>query len=685
MLTDEQNKAIKILKPRILNNEPITILQGYGGTGKALVHGTKIPTMEGHVLIENIQIGDYVVDRQGQQTQVTGVYPQGITKNYKITFQDGRTSKCSSEHLWVVYTSKGYLKNFTTQEMFEKGTVNGFTFKIPINQTIDYPAKELLISPYAMGVFIGDGRGLKPDLTINSKNSKITLEFAESISANFCEEHMVSDSWCFIKNGGKIHTKSFFTNYPELLTYSCCKSIPKDYLFNSKENRLALLQGLMDVKGKVQQKTHCRFITTSEPLKNDFLFLIRSLGFIGTVKIKKRPTGNHYVIHFSASEGEIANFFRVNKPKQRTQTADKTNSQPKLLITNIQPIEDDYSTCISVDNAEKLFLTEDFIVTHNTYTLTYLLQELNYSSREVKFCAFTGAAAKILMNRGLNASTIHSLIYKPIMRYGVCVGFRKKTTTEMGAEEIKLIVVDEYSMVSQELLDDLGSFHIPLLLVGDNAQLPPIGVPNKYINDFHAQLTQVQRQALDSAVLWAATEVREGRFLKEGVYGNGELFVGRKHQLNQDWLRPDVQIICGTNATREKLNIQVAGHVAPEKGDKIVFLKNHFDLGIVNGSVVNLTGFTKAIAYDKLKFMIDDMPVNEYNAYFQVAPKKFPKHVHNVYDFAYALTCHKMQGSGVSESLLIVDESFYFREHQTAWLYTALTRSTGEKPVALLR
>ena len=319
-----------------------------------------------------------------------------------------------------------------------------------------------------------------------------------------------------------------------------------------------------------------------------------------------------------------------------------------------------------------------------SFTLSYLIEELNYQSSEVHFCAFTGVAAKLLIDKGLQASTIHKLIYEPIVHRGICIGFRKKTRDLLS--HIKLIVVDEYSMVGQELLDDLSSYEIQILLVGDPYQLPPISTPNKFYGYYDVILTQIHRQALESPILWAATQIRNGELLKEGTYGD-ILFVGRKHQLKEEWLRKDVQFLCGTNTTRKKLNLDISGSVELEKGEKVMFLKNDWSNFIINGSLGKVLDIRKNFDKYKLKVRVDDDLFENYAVYFEPesVPKRFPKQMKNIVTKGYAITTHKSQGSTIFDSMVIIDESFCFKGDESKWLYTAVSRSAGVKPVALLR
>lgn len=336
-----------------------------------------------------------------------------------------------------------------------------------------------------------------------------------------------------------------------------------------------------------------------------------------------------------------------------------------------------------IKNKERISILQGYAGSGKTYTLSHLLRELPNAS--VHFCAFTGTAAKLLMDSGLKASTIHKLIYRPIVQFGRVVGFKKEPYEAL--QYLDLIVVDEYSMVNDILMSDLESYGVPILLVGDPFQLPPIGKANKYINGYNVLLKEPMRQALDSPILWAATQIRKGETLKEGVYGN-ILKVGRKHELDSEWLRKDVQFLCGTNATRRKLNTEISGSPTPFVGDKIIFLRNDWDYGIVNGAISKIQRISKRSNYFIIDFMYDGQHYEDYKVYFPQMPEnhRFSKwKPSNAFDKAYAITTHKAQGQTIRDPMVIVDESYVFGKDKDRHLYTALTRATGEKPVALLR
>ena len=317
-------------------------------------------------------------------------------------------------------------------------------------------------------------------------------------------------------------------------------------------------------------------------------------------------------------------------------------------------------------------------------TISHLAEHLGY--RNIKYVAFTGTAAKEInkKNPEQQATTIHRLIYNVVVDEQTKeYEFQLKPQSDLTG--VDLIVVDEYSMVNGSMMRDLQSFGIPIILVGDMFQLPAVDKndPNPYWNYYDVQLTHVHRQALDSPVLKLATDIREGKVIRPGVYGtNEEVYIGRKSDLADSWYRAEVQFLCGTNATKDKINEKISG-AEPEHKDKIIFLKNDWSTGITNGTMAQLN-YKMKIGRNKYKLngtTFDGIELKDYEGYYKKAPTFF----FQSFEKAYAITVHKAQGQTIDAPIVIVDESSLFGEDADRWLYTAVTRSTGNYKLALLR
>jgi exodeoxyribonuclease-5 len=318
---------------------------------------------------------------------------------------------------------------------------------------------------------------------------------------------------------------------------------------------------------------------------------------------------------------------------------------------------------------------------------------------DVLFAAFTGKAAQVLRSRGAsNANTIHSLIYRPRGEEEVEDETTGKTTIapmfsvnrQSPVAKAALIVIDECSMVDEELGRDLLSFGTPILVLGDPGQLPPIsggGYFTEHEPDF--LLTEIHRQARDNPIIDLAMQVREGRDLAYGDYGTTQII--SKQDVNQDLVLDADQVLAGNNKTRKRYNQRLRilkgfDRPHPQSGDKLVCLRNDPSKGLLNGSLWQVMTSSKETTKPGINLLLrpedDDMgrgsaKVRLLKAAFEEHDTEIPwstKKRFDDFDFGYALTVHKAQGSQWN-NVVLFDESWAFRDTSVHWLYTAITRA----------
>lgn len=309
---------------------------------------------------------------------------------------------------------------------------------------------------------------------------------------------------------------------------------------------------------------------------------------------------------------------------------------------------------------------------------------------DVAFAAFTGKASLVLRKNGCEgARTIHSLIYKA--RVNEETGeVTWSINKESPLSDVKLLIVDECSMVDEELGKDLLSFGKPILVLGDPGQLPPVSGAGFFTEGKpDIMLTEIHRQAKDNPIIYLATEIRNGSYPDFGDYGSSRIVPKIK---SSDALEAD-QILVGRNVTREDMNRKLRkllklNSEQPVVGDKLICLKNDKDLGIFNGGMFTLkqvlnrdTKFKTNFFHYRLdsddeerppvivkvhkSFFVDEVPVPDW---------KVLKGSQQM-DYSYAITTHKSQGSQWG-NVLIIDESYCFRDMWQKWLYTAVTRAS---------
>ena len=311
------------------------------------------------------------------------------------------------------------------------------------------------------------------------------------------------------------------------------------------------------------------------------------------------------------------------------------------------------------------------------------------ADRGVVFAAYTGKAAHVMRAMGCTgAGTIHSLIYRSRGEDENGPTFVLNNDSEAG--KVGLIVIDECSMVDEEVGRDLLSFGTPVLVLGDPAQLPPVSSGGFFTSaEPDVMLTEVHRQAADNPIIRMSMLVRDGQPLPEGAYeGSRVIAAGDLDQ--QDILSAD-QVLVGRNVTRRRYNARIRellgrGGEVPVADDILVCLRNDRKRGLLNGSLWRVEAVRRPRkGLLRYALMPDDggagsgkPTVASINpAFFDGTADALSfavRRCSDEFDFGYVLTVHKAQGSQWDDVVLF-DESFAFRENRARWLYTGITRA----------
>lgn len=353
-------------------------------------------------------------------------------------------------------------------------------------------------------------------------------------------------------------------------------------------------------------------------------------------------------------------------------------------------------------------------------TLVYhIIEELGLSMDDVVFCAFIGKAALALCRKGTPATTIHHLIYDVVdvpkmdgngntikdpstNRAITTPKFIRKPEL---APNIKLIVVDEGAMVGSGIANDLLSFGIPMIILGDRNQLPPVFGQPTFLNFPDVSLTEPMRQSMDSPIIYLAQKAIKQQHIEIGRYSD-DVFVVSKDDLTDNMLMYSDVNICHRNETRERINghirydILKRPHMYPCRGDKIICRQNNWqeclnnEIYLING----LIGYVDNIeleTYNKRSVKIDFRPEFLDSECFKGIEldwkyittsfeerKNIGRSYYNKFEYAYAITCHLAQGSEY-EKVTVYSEDIYDREFYRKWLYTAITRSSKSLILAI--
>ena len=354
------------------------------GHGKGQPIGSKVLTPYGWKEIQNLKIGDEIISSNGKSNNVIGVYPKEEIDTYRFYYSDGTECVFDIDHLHIVKTHNDKNRNkewrvMSTKELLKCNNLRwgknkeGRNYCIPVVEPINFNInEEIYISPYILGVLIGDGH-LKGNCSLASNDLEIIERVKNELPEGVILEKNIYKEYDYtIKTGntGNIRHK-FREELIELGLYNKCsyeKFIPKKYLFASINERLELLRGLMDTDGYIRDTSV--FYTTSKKLANDVMFLVQSLGGIPRLSSKigkyKKENGEIkeckkcYLVTFS-----LTNY----NPFYLTRKADKWKNKSRLnsrWIDRIEYEKKQKTVCIAVDSKDHSYVTENCIVTHNT-------------------------------------------------------------------------------------------------------------------------------------------------------------------------------------------------------------------------------------------------------------------------------------------------------------------------------
>lgn len=303
---------------------------------------------------------------------------------------------------------------------------------------------------------------------------------------------------------------------------------------------------------------------------------------------------------------------------------------------------------------------------------------------KITVLSLTGKAVSVLQSKNIDAATIHSTIYYPPDED------RKQSLIWRRKPKIRtdIIIVDEASMVSDQLYKDLIAFHKPILWVGDHGQLEPVGKNPGLMLDPDIRLEKIHRQAQGNPIIALADEVRKGAaptLVK--LPDSDKVVIKKKRDLTIDELVESDQIICALNGTRVKINNYVRGlQNKPQgkvvEGDKMICLKNNRKEGLFNGMQGLVLDCKDREAYYEVEIKLDTggrfhgciakAQINLLKGLSEYDEER-PYLTH--WDFGYAITCHKAQGSEWND-VLVIDEPMKFKLwSMNRWRYTAITRA----------
>jgi phosphate starvation-inducible protein PhoH and related proteins len=402
--------------------------------GRAQPVFTKVLTPDGFRPIGDLRVGDLVVGSDGRPTPVLGVYPQGEKDIYRVTAQDGSWTLCCGEHLWTVRTAADRRRDkpwrvLETKEMIGNlRAAHARRYELPLlSGPVCHPEREVPMDPYALGLLLGDGcltGSTTPTFSTADPELASALGAALPGAALPGIEARWKDRVDYTLSRPEQPGDLMTTEHPvtrvlralDLLgTRSHSTFVPEVYLHNSAEVRLALLQGLLDADGGpvAQAGRTCRvqYSTASIVLRDDVIALVQSLGGVAYSRRRSasgRPPGrargrdvphryDAHVVDIRLPEGVQP--FRLRR-KLDTYHASGGGGRPMRFIDSIEPAGREEAVCIQVAAADSLYVTENYLLTHNTLNDAFIIldEAQNTSAEQMKmFLTRLGFNSKIVV------------------------------------------------------------------------------------------------------------------------------------------------------------------------------------------------------------------------------------------------------------------------------------------------
>ena len=359
-----------------------------------------VATPNGFVQMGSLKVGDEIWNPDGKTTKVLEIYEQGFKDVYKLTLADGRSVRCGADHLWEVVCANNHFKHnvLTTHDLLNNGLYNQCTVKgkrynaykyyLPAIEPLQYSEKQQNVPAYVLGALLGDGALTKRTPKISSIDQEILDRIQYLLGDGFefkydptttCEYRIIDKERFMHKDefeNGQYGVNRLHRWIDELgLCVSCAyKFIPDQYKYGSIEQRYELIRGLMDTDGYISKDGGMSFVNTSKQLIDDFVEVLRSLGILCSVS-KRAPgkggvhngraifgTKFSYVVYIKGNP----DIFHLSRKRNRIRKNRKFSN--KVAITNIEYLgEQEKQRCIFVSNENHLYLTRDYIPTHNSF------------------------------------------------------------------------------------------------------------------------------------------------------------------------------------------------------------------------------------------------------------------------------------------------------------------------------
>lgn len=474
-----------LLSPGYMNGR-LYVYLGLPGGGKAQPDDTMIPTPNGFKRLDKLEVGDLVFNLYGKPVRVTDIFPQEIQDTYEVTFSDGRHTRCNIDHLWrVTVRSHGKFvpKVMTLGEIMEdyQYTAPGSPDKIHHRYMVEnngiaqFNEQEISVNPWLLGYIIGNGCCLENTFKVSCPDDWAPMKIAKLLKLYPQRDNDKNYSYIFREGwdvNSRIKTEDVIGDIPEIFQkYSHEKRIPKNYLFNTEYIRMELLRGLMDSDGSIYEAEdsgyEVSYSTVSSGLVEDVSTLLGSLGIGFSVKTRIQDNKrDQYTIILKLPNRDLIKLFTYPKKLNialRAKDKAQRRNYNYIRITDIKKVEKTSQRCILIDDPLHVYLTEQFIPTHNSMML--LKSALDIRKYNPNFKSKTPGMKPAVLYITMENSFTESIervwnmnFDDPITMYGedqaVEMLCKELGISQVLREDVKVVDTDSGSELDALLVDD---------------------------------------------------------------------------------------------------------------------------------------------------------------------------------------------------------------------------------------
>lgn len=337
-------------------------------------------TPNGYVPMGSLKVGDLVMNPNGIPVRIGDIVEQGTTEIYEVEFQDGRKVRCGANHLWATCRNGKKFYIIRTVDYMKRKLKQGspgkehYPYKIPELNPLKFDERPITVDPYVLGVLLGDGCICGDQVKFSTADQFIVEELQKRLP-DYLIEHKEGYTYVIKSKIKGINELNRQLKELQVKVKSYDKFIPEDYKFSSIENRFELVRGLMDTDGSITNGT-CNFVSTSEKLIDDLTFILRSLGI--RCKKSKEILGKQNVDFGNGNYSDTRSHWELiitteedifKLPRKLEKVRKNRNYNYKGIgIKSIRKTgEFEQQRCLCIDNENHLYITKDFIPTHNSY------------------------------------------------------------------------------------------------------------------------------------------------------------------------------------------------------------------------------------------------------------------------------------------------------------------------------